>query len=275
MEKLMEAEKVHLTKEKETSLIPLYGRALESRSKDPVLRDEAAEEAVRRIDYDFGRLKLRKVEPLAVAIRAKQFDLWTSEYLADTPDATVLHLGCGLDSRVFRLNPNASVRWFDVDYPEVIEVRRRLYPERAGYRMIGSSVTDPGFLDEVPGDCPAMIVAEGLMMYLTEHDVKQLLNRLTDHFKSGRMAFDALSRWGAQLAKADPSVRATGASFRWGIDDPRDIKHLEPRLELVTEVRTPDLPGYSRLPWAMRALVRMMDPIPALRRLNRLLLYRF
>jgi len=271
----MEAEKVHLTKEKETSLITLYSRALESRSKDPVLRDEAAEEAIRRIDYDFGRLKLRKVEPLSIAIRAKQFDLWTSQYLADTLDATVLHLGCGLDSRVFRLNPNASVRWFDVDYPEVIEVRRRLYPERADYFMIGSSVTDPGFLDEVPGDRPAMIVAEGVMMYLAEHDVKQLLNRLTDHFPSGRMAFDALSRWGARMAKADPSVRATGASFRWGLDDPQDIKHLEPRLELVTEMRTPDLPGYSRLPWAMRALVRVMEPIPALRRLNRLLLYRF
>lgn len=157
----MEAEKVHLTKEKETSLITLYSRALESRSKDPVLQDEAAGEAIRRIDYDFGRLKLRKVLALSIAIRAKQFDLWTSQYLAETPDATVLHLGCGLDSRNFRLNPNASVRWFDVDYPEVIEVRRRLYPERVGYHMIGSSLTDPGFLDEVPTDRPAMIVARG------------------------------------------------------------------------------------------------------------------
>lgn len=113
------------------------------------------------------------------------------------------------------------------------------------------------------------------MMYLAEHDVKQLLNWLTDHFPSGRMAFDALSRWGAKMAKADPSVRATGASFRWGIDDSQDIKHLEPRLELVTEMRMPDLPGYSKLPWAMRALVRVMDPIPTLRRLNRLVLYRF
>src|SRR5215469_15673988 len=168
-EQPMEAEKVHLTKEKETSLITLYSRALHSRSQDPVLRDEAAEEAIGRIDYDFGRLKLRKVEPLSIAIRAKQFDLWTSQFLADTPNATVLHLGCGLDSRVFRLNPNASVRWFDVDYPEVIEVRRRLYPKRANYFMIGSSVTDPGFLDEVPTDRPAMIVAEGVMMYLAEH----------------------------------------------------------------------------------------------------------
>lgn len=271
----MEAEKVHLTKEKETSLITLYSRALESRMPDPVLRDEAAEEAIRRIDYDFGRLKLRKLETLFIASRAKQLDLWTSQYLAEIPLASVLHLGCGLDSRVFRLNPNASVRWFDVDYPEVIEVRRRLYPERANTFMIGSSVTDPGFLDEVPTDRPAMIVAEGVMMYLAEHDVKQLLNRLTNHFPSGRMAFDAMSRWATRMAKANPSFGATGASFRWGIDDPQDIRHLSARLELVTETRVPDLPGYAKLPWTTRTLARVLDPIPALRRLQRLLLYRF
>ena len=272
----MQSEKVNLTKEKETSLITLYARALESRSKDPVLLDEAAEEAVRRIDYDFGRLKLRKVEPLSIAIRAKQFDLWTTEYLADNPDATVLYLGCGLDSRVFRIDPNAAVRWFDVDYPEVIEVRRRLYPERAGYRMIGSSVTNPNFLNEVPGDRPVMIVAEGLMMYLAEDDVKPLLNRLTDHFPSGHMAFDVMSRGEMRIAKAHPSFGATGASFRWGIDNQEEIRHLSPRLELVTEMRLLDLPGFAKLPWAMRTLVRVLDSIPALRRQNhRLLLYRF
>src|SRR5437667_10437900 len=101
----MEAEKVHLTKENETSLITLYSRALESRAPDPVLRDEAAEEAIGRIDYDFGRLKLRKVDTFFIANRAKQLDLWTSQYLAETPEAAVPHLGCGLVSRSLPLNP--------------------------------------------------------------------------------------------------------------------------------------------------------------------------
>ena len=87
------------TKEKETLLATLYARAMESRSANPILRDEMAEDAVRRIDYDFDRLK---VDTLSIAMRAKQFDLWTAEFLAGHPDAIVLHLGCGLDSRVFR-----------------------------------------------------------------------------------------------------------------------------------------------------------------------------
>ena len=271
----MQTEKVQLTKEKETMLISLYSRALHSQSEDPVLRDKWAEDAVSRIDYDFAGLKLNKIEPLSIAIRARQFDLWTAAYIAANPSATVLHLGCGMDSRVFRVDPPAGVHWFDVDFPEVIELRHRLYPDRAGYRMIGSSLADLGWLNEVPGDQPAMIVAEGVMMYLTENVVKPLLNGLTDHFTSGQMAFDALSRLGARTAKADRSVRSTGATFGWGLDDPRDIKRLDPKLELVTELRTTEMPGFSRLPGIMRALVRVMDPIPALRRLNRLLLYRF
>jgi O-methyltransferase involved in polyketide biosynthesis len=272
---VMRTEKIHFTKEKETMLITLYSRALESRSSDPVLRDQWAEDAISRIDYDFGKLKLPGVEPLSIAIRAKQFDTWTADYLKEQPDATVLHLGCGLDSRVFRVDPPPSVRWFDVDYPEVIDLRRRLYPERAGYRLIESSVADPHWLDDVPRDRPAWIVAEGVMMYLAEDDVKGLLNRLTDHFPGGRMAFDALSRAGARMARANPSVRATGATFHWGIDDPNDIKKLDPKMTLVAELRSQDLSGYSRLPLAMRVVVRAMDPFPALRRLNRLLMYRF
>jgi O-methyltransferase involved in polyketide biosynthesis len=272
---VMQSEKVHLTKEKETMLITLYGRALQSRSKHPILRDTWAEEAVRRVDYDFAKLKVGQRAALLFACRAIQLDLWTTTFLAAHPDATVLHLGCGLDSRVYRIAPLASVRWFDLDYPEVIALRRRLYSERTGYRMIGSSLADLSWLDEVPGERPAMIVAEGVTMYLTEEIIKALLRALTDHFPGGQLAFDAhtpqLVRW---LRKTGARVRGTGATFGWGIDDPEDMKQLEPRLELITELRAHSLAAYSKLPWTMRALVRMMDTIPALR-VMRCLLYRF
>jgi len=267
--------KVRLTKEKETMLITLYGRALHSRSEDPVLRDPWAEEAVEHIDYDFSSIKLRKIEPLAIAVRAKQFDIWTCDWIAGNRECVVLHLGCGLDSRVYRVDPPSTVRWFDVDYPEVIALRRRLYPERQGYRMIGSSVLEPGWLVDVPSDLPAMIVAEGVMMYLPADSVGPLLARLTNHFPSGRMAFDAVNSMGARMAGTSKSVSATGAQFGWGLDDPNDVKRSAPKMELVAELSTPQLPAYERLPLAMRALVKAMEPFPKLRRMNRLLLYRF
>jgi O-methyltransferase involved in polyketide biosynthesis len=122
-ELFVQTEKVHLTKEKETMLLALYSRAMESRSKDPLLRDTMAEEAVERIDYDFERTKPSRVESLQVVLRSLQLDRWTSEFLAEHTDATVLQLGCGLDSRVYRIDPPPGVRWFDVDYPDIIELR--------------------------------------------------------------------------------------------------------------------------------------------------------
>lgn len=269
----MQTEKVQLTKEKETLLATLYARALESRSPNPILRDEMAEDAVRRIDYDFEHLK---VDVLSIAMRAKQFDIWTTQFLADHPDATVLHLGCGLDSRVFRINLPTSAHWFDIDFPEVIELRQRLYPEKVGYSMIGSSLADLQWLDNIPRDHPAWIVAEGVTMYLSKDIMNPLLSRLTNHFPSGAIAFDAISRAAIRMAGANRSIRATGASFGgWCIDDPQDIKNVAPKLELVEIPRIPELPGYSKLPWTMRAIVRVFDFFPSLRKLSRLLLYRF
>jgi O-methyltransferase involved in polyketide biosynthesis len=43
------------------------------------------------------------------------------------------------------------------------------------------ALQDPDFLDDVPADRPAMIVAEGVMMYLSDDIVRSLLNRLTGH----------------------------------------------------------------------------------------------
>ena len=50
-----------------------------------------------------------------MTLRAKQLDDWCTDFLQRHPDAVVLHLGCGLDGRVFRLDPPPSVLWFDVD----------------------------------------------------------------------------------------------------------------------------------------------------------------
>src|SRR6266700_737498 len=81
------------------------------------------------------RVMWKKIGYTIIATRAATFDLLASRYLADHPDATVLHLGCGMDSRVYRLDPPATVDWFDVDYPDVIDLRRQLFPERSAYHL--------------------------------------------------------------------------------------------------------------------------------------------
>jgi len=145
----MAGEKVNLTGARETLLMTLYGKALESRLPHSLLKDRFADEAVRAIDYDFSRLKVDTNLGIGLAIRAKTLDVRVEEFLGRNPDAIVLHLGCGLDTRIFRVDPPQGVDWFDVDYPDVIELRRRLYPARENYRLVGSSVTDPAWLADL------------------------------------------------------------------------------------------------------------------------------
>src|SRR5438874_9698721 len=189
----MEAKKIHLTKEKETYLATLYGKALDAAAPNPILGDRFAADAVARIDYDFRQLKLPSGGDITLPVRARHFDQWTRAFLAANPASTVLHLGCGLDTRVYRIDPDPQVRWFDVDYPDVIALRGQLYPEREGYRCIGASLTDLAWLDTIPGDTPVFVVAEGLVVYLHEHEGTRLFRRITEQFPSGQIAFDAYS----------------------------------------------------------------------------------
>ncbi|MCB5906854.1 class I SAM-dependent methyltransferase [Streptomyces pinistramenti] len=134
--------KVPLTGARGTLLAAPYGRATDSRSKRPILGDPTAVDAVRRIDHDFSRVRISTGDAAAIAPRGRQLDVWTAQFLATHQRATVVHLGCGLDNRVHRLDPGPRVRWFDIDDPEVIDLRRQLHPERPGWTGIPSSVTD-------------------------------------------------------------------------------------------------------------------------------------
>ena len=276
----METEKVHLTKEKETYLATLYGKALDNRSENPILGDKFADEVVRHIDFDFEKLKVPKGAEITLPMRAKHLDKWTREFLAANPVSTVLHLGCGLDSRVFRIDPPATVRWYDVDMPDVIELRRRLYPERHDYIMIGSSVTDPHWLDEIPADRPVLVVAEGMVQYLSEKEGIELFNRITGKFPGGELIFDAYSRLTTRLISLLPTAREAHVSLPWGINNPRALEKQVPRLKLVTGVSYLFMPelverlsqSQSR---AQKVIYRIMGHIGLMRRSILHLRYQF
>ena len=131
----MNSGRITLTQEKETLLITLFAKAGDSHLPGSLLSDRFAAEAIRRIDYDFAKLKVTRDMMVGLAMRARMLDEWVRAFIAANPGASVLHLGCGLDTRVFRIAPPPSIRWFDVDFPEVIALRRRLYPERDGYTL--------------------------------------------------------------------------------------------------------------------------------------------
>ena len=178
----MEKEKIKLRKEKETLLIPLYCKALESKKETPIIIDNKAVELVSRIEYDYVQLKIPKQTHVTICMRAKQFDNYVREFLQKYPKSIVVHLGCGLDSRFNRVD-NGTVEWYDLDYPEVIELRKSFCQETDRYHLIPSSVMDLTWLDHLSGkNRPFIFLAEGLFMYLREEEVKLLFLHLKKNF---------------------------------------------------------------------------------------------
>jgi O-methyltransferase involved in polyketide biosynthesis len=277
----MTTDKIHFTKEKETMLMTLSGRALQSQWKNPILHDPWAEEAMRHIDYDISKQyrgvgswsMWKEIGCTIIATRAATFDLLTSRFLAEHPDAVVIQVGCGMDSRAYRVNPPASVQWFDVDYPDVIGLRRQLFPGRDAYHMVGAPLEDLSWLDEVPRGRPGLLIAEGVLHYLSETEVKALLNAVVSQFPGGQIIFDICNSM--IVKRAGSNVGGTGATYKWGLDDPQDIQQLEPKLELIKEFKPSELVAFSRFPLWWRALYRVQEVFPTLRRMERTLVYRY
>lgn len=257
----------HLTGEKATMLTTLYARALDAGSPNPVLNDVMALEVVRQLDFDFSHLGLPRGTEASSALRCRFLDDWAREFLAEHPRATVLHLGCGLDTRVHRLSPGPDVAWFDVDHPEAIDLRRQLLPTPENYEMIGASVTDPGWLARVPTDRPTLVIAEGLLLYLHEASGQEMFRRIMDHVPNGQFIFDGYNRRGIRLHNRSKALRVAKATVYWGMEGCADLEAIDPRLRCVTSASSLDVFNSPSIRWPYRILMAMMRRFPALRKL--------
>ena len=266
----MSKQKITLTQEKETLLIPLYSKALEAQRTTPILVDPKAQEILQDIDYDFAKLEVPRQTLVTLAMRAKKLDEYVCAYLAHSFKGLVLHLGCGLDSRVLRTQ-GEKANWYDLDYPDVIELRRHFYTESAHYHMLASSVTNLSWLDQVKESGPACIVAEGLLMYLHEEEVKRLFLILQQRWPGSEFCFDAYSSLTVKGAKNHPSLKKTGAHLYWGIDDPKAIEGWASGIRLLEEwffTQSADIP---LLPARDRLLFKIMGGFSAAKRAHRIL----
>jgi O-methyltransferase involved in polyketide biosynthesis len=264
---------IHLTDVQKTLLITLYAKAVDHRSKNPILHDAKADEMVRMIDYDFTKLNSWGNDNLIV-VRAKQYDAWIQEFINGNPACVVLNLGCGLDTRVTRINPPSTVSWFDIDFPDVIQLRKNFYADQPGYRMISSSITDPAWVAEIPAGQPVMIVAEGVLEYLAAEEVKVLLNRLTDHFSRGVIAFDVMNSFAIQSAKSAANEPTAGL-HRWEVNDIREVDALDPKLKRDKAISVFRSPYIGKLPLSYHLLYSTMALLPKFRNMIRLLHYEF
>ncbi|MDR0834993.1 MAG: class I SAM-dependent methyltransferase [Tannerella sp.] len=265
-------DKIQLTEEKETLFIPLYGKALDYRSKNSVLNDSTANEIVEKVDADLTKHK--RFGGRVVAVRAKQYDEWTKDFIAKNKNAVIVHLGCGLDARITRTQPPSSIAWFDVDYPEVIALRKRFYPETDAYKMIASSITAQNWHETIPADRPALIIAEGVFEYLSEEEVKTLLHRLTGYFQYGQIAFDVMNSVSISSRK-EKLKKTTGAVNKWAVDDINEVDKLNAKLRRVEAIPLFNSVFIKELPFGHRFVFGLLRLSSKLKNGMRLLRYDF
>src|SRR5512139_3675253 len=186
-----------------TLLIPLCYRAMETQRPDALIKDEKAVELVKQLSSD-GPIRYDsdwiKQTPMAEANKVmrimltREMDRYARDFLSRHPEAVVVHIGCGLDTRFDRVaERNSQVEWYDLDLPDVIELRRKLIGDGGGrYHLLGCSVLEPAWLEavRVHSRRPFLFLAEGVFMYFTEAQVKSLVLTLRDHFPGAELVFD-------------------------------------------------------------------------------------
>jgi O-methyltransferase involved in polyketide biosynthesis len=242
----------------ETLFLTLCGRALDNRSPHPILADTMADEIVRTLDYDCARFRLSANPIINIAHRAKKLDEVALRFITRHPDAVALDLGAGLDTRMFRIAPPATVDWYDIDFPEVITARQQLLPDRANAHGIGTDLTDPDWLVAIPTHRPAVIVADGLLAFLPQEDMISLLNRLISHVPSGEVAFNGYTRFAIWAAKHYHGTQSVADLIRSpGFDDPREPERWNPSLKLVREILLTREPEVAEFPLALRLFTRL------------------
>jgi O-methyltransferase involved in polyketide biosynthesis len=242
----------------ESLFLTLYARALDDRRPRPILGDATADRIVPTLDYDFGGLRVDTNLVLSVALRAKKLDQVAAQFLTRHPDAVGLDLGAGLDTRAHRLDLPSTCDWYDVDFPAVAAARERVVPERPNAHVIGADVTQDDWLDGVPSGRPAMIVADGLMGFLSQDELVTLWNRLLDHFPSGEIVFNSYTRRAIWLARHAPGTRTVADLVRFpGMDDPRQPEAWNPRLRLVREILLSREPEVADFPAGWRRYHRL------------------
>ncbi len=255
---------VDLSGAAQTMLATLYLKALDADFIRPVLGDRYAKEVVSRLDYDFREIGITARWAPLITVRTAQYDIWVRQFLTVQQQCTVMHLGCGLDSRVFRLDPGPGVQWYDLDYPEVIALRQKVFPSRPQYHLIATSATDPSWLDQIPADRPVLLIAEGISMYLTEDEGVALLRRVVDRFPSGELQIDFYNRLAIKSQKAHTLVRRTGSTLYWAVNSPQDILSQVPGVRLLIAVTLFDASTFRAASAGFRlakGLVRMVPPV--------------
>lgn len=213
--------KQNMSNVNKTLYIPLYGKSLVSK-RGLFLQDPMAQRIWESEQFALKGKSKSKYLAFYMGIRAAVFDEWVKARIREADDAVIIAVGCGMDSRAQRVDQN--VLWYDVDFPEVIAQRRRYYKETERYCMLSGDARDPAWLLQIPQRKHAIVVLEGVSMYLTTQEKQHLFEAVGNRFERVSVLMDVYSEFAAKMSKYKNPINDVGVTTVYGTDDPAALQ---------------------------------------------------
>ncbi len=206
-----------MTEVNKTLFIPLYGKSQVSK-KGVILHDPVAERIWEKEAFPIKGKCKSKWLTYNMAMRARVFDDWTEDMLEQNPNAIVLHLGCGLDSRCTRIK-HPYVNWIDGDFQDVISLRKCYFEETETYHMRSVDVSDIKNIEVLPDSDSAIVILEGISMYLSNGQINRFFLALQEKYQRLHILMDVYTEFGVRASKYKNPVNDVGITKLFGIDD--------------------------------------------------------
>ncbi len=206
-----------------------------------MLIDRTALEIVERVNCDFTRLisQVPELNRIAWIVRCTCFDRLIKDFIRRYPRATIVNIGCGLDTTYERIN-NGSILWYDLDLPHVIELRKLFINETMNRKFIACSFLDINWYRNI--DCPERIlfVAGGAYYYYEQKVIRTFLIKLCLLFPSCELLFDVTSETGVRTTNKVLRKTAIDDKYflKWGLKSTNTILSWTPRLRLLGKYYT-------------------------------------
>ncbi len=217
----------------ETALVTLAIRASETARPNPRIRDEKAKEIIDTLGVDISMY-----DPFlsheGVVARTIMFRDTLKDLISIYPDAVCINLGCGFDDKFSQVD-NGTLIWYDVDLPDQIAVRRKVYQDRDRCTMLEGDALSGEWTEALPRAEQYIVVMEGVLEYFSKEQVKTCLNMLCDCFPHGYLLAELHSPFVEKNSKHHDAIKHTNAEFGWGTKSGKEYLKLEPRMQLMSE----------------------------------------
>ncbi len=195
----MEKVRIEENTVQETLLLPVWGRAQCTMNYPELSMDKDAVDIVDKVDYDFSKIKFPNDSQLMYGIRHRMLVERAKDFVNKHPEATIVNLGCGLDTS-FSLVDNGTCRWVNLDLPDVIDMRKRLFEPKDREQDLAHDAFQMSWMDKVvsePGE-PVYVISGGVFYYFQEEDIRRLLTTLAYKFPGGGAFFDCENKMGVK-----------------------------------------------------------------------------